>query len=429
MASSPKGNSLVLTVMTRSPALRTRNNLFLCHLAVADLSVGLVCIIPNLIVARVMVWMPRTMGVFLCKFYNFFEEFSMTVSVLLLVLIAAERYVAIIHPLKARRLFTRFRMHAALGSDKRSRSSCTSRTSCSTTVSTSNTAVIDNDLANDSYHHRHDNGTCRPLLRACRSDPSRHDDHLGHDLFVHKRRNTVTTDHLPMTFTIPSSSTSSTSSRRQRFSTGSEMSSDTCRSVFYMPTLPSADSSAPLLASSSPEPPGLAGGQASAPVANSSASAVPLTTSGSRDGVYILRPGTNTKTASCRYRVTSHHVLMTRRKVVRLLIVVLSSFALCVLPFHIRSLLWYWMPGQSQWKYGLPKYITQVLFFLNSALNPVLYSLMSDSFRRSARQVLCCNCRTRRPNKNLAAFGAREARNHHLALSRQAAQRIGINRQ
>lgn len=53
-------------------------------------------------------------GTFMCKFYNFFEEFSMTVSVLLLVLIAAERYVAIIHPLQARSLFTRFRMYAAL---------------------------------------------------------------------------------------------------------------------------------------------------------------------------------------------------------------------------------------------------------------------------------------------------------------------------
>ena len=54
------------------------------------------------------------MGSFLCKVYNFFEEFTMTVSALLLVLIAAERYVAIIHPLKARRLFTRCRMYAAL---------------------------------------------------------------------------------------------------------------------------------------------------------------------------------------------------------------------------------------------------------------------------------------------------------------------------
>ena len=52
------GNCLVLSVMTRSPALRSRTNLFLCHLAVADLSVGLVCIIPNLIVAKVVVWIP-----------------------------------------------------------------------------------------------------------------------------------------------------------------------------------------------------------------------------------------------------------------------------------------------------------------------------------------------------------------------------------
>ncbi|KAK7490426.1 hypothetical protein BaRGS_00018405, partial [Batillaria attramentaria] len=108
------GNIVVLVVMKRSPSLHNRTNLFLCHLAVADLSVGLVCIIPNIVHAHMLYWFPGPMGHFFCKFYSFVEEFSLTVSVLLLVLIATDRYVAIMHPLKARRLFTRRRMYAAL---------------------------------------------------------------------------------------------------------------------------------------------------------------------------------------------------------------------------------------------------------------------------------------------------------------------------
>lgn len=57
------------------------------------------------------------MGLFLCKFYNFMEEFNLTVSILLHVLMALERYVAIIHPFVARRLFTRCRMYSILVSN------------------------------------------------------------------------------------------------------------------------------------------------------------------------------------------------------------------------------------------------------------------------------------------------------------------------
>jgi hypothetical protein len=52
----------------------------------------------------------------LCKAYYFVSYFSMTVSALLLVLIAAERYVAILYPFRARArwVFTRRKMYAAL---------------------------------------------------------------------------------------------------------------------------------------------------------------------------------------------------------------------------------------------------------------------------------------------------------------------------
>ncbi|CAL1534377.1 unnamed protein product [Lymnaea stagnalis] len=49
----------------------------------------------------------------MCKIYYFTESFSICVSVLLLAVIAMERYIAVMHPLKARGLFTTCRMHIA----------------------------------------------------------------------------------------------------------------------------------------------------------------------------------------------------------------------------------------------------------------------------------------------------------------------------
>lgn len=53
---SPAGNGLVLVVMTRCPSMRTRTNIFLCHLAAADLGVGIICIVPSLLVGILATW-------------------------------------------------------------------------------------------------------------------------------------------------------------------------------------------------------------------------------------------------------------------------------------------------------------------------------------------------------------------------------------
>ena len=223
--------------------------------------------------------------------------------------------------------------------ENRSRSSCTSRTSCSSaSVSTSNTTGSD-DTAADAY---------RPLLNACRSDASRVSDQTSAAATKLGQRGSAAYDHAPH---------ASSCSRRHRGTNG--VTSEESCSRFY-PCLTSSSSAVPLLSSpvsaGVPFPTPTAPAAVALPVTLTSST---LATSGSRDGVYVLRSG-HTQTSSCRYRVTSHRVLLTRRKVVRLLIAVLSTFALCVLPFHIRVLLRYWMPGSSVWVTGLPKYIAQV---------------------------------------------------------------------
>ncbi|KAK7490425.1 hypothetical protein BaRGS_00018404 [Batillaria attramentaria] len=67
------------------------------------------------------------------------------------------------------------------------------------------------------------------------------------------------------------------------------------------------------------------------------------------------------------------------------------------LPWRLNSLIWHGV-SITDW----------ILLFLNSALNPVLYSLMSDSFRRGAREVLYPR-RRRAPVLLNAAQAAAEA--------------------
>lgn len=80
------------------------------------------------------------------------------------------------------------------------------------------------------------------------------------------------------------------------------------------------------------------------------------------------------------------------QKIVKLLVAVVICFALCNLPYHLRKMLSYYYPGYvvttNTALMAIP--LTQVLTYLNSALNPILYCFMSDSFRFYIQEVLTC---------------------------------------
>ena len=100
------------------------------------------------------------------------------------------------------------------------------------------------------------------------------------------------------------------------------------------------------------------------------------------------------------------HVLA--RRVIRLLLAVVAAFAILVLPYHLRAL---W----QAWGGTMPHIIgpiTMLLMFLNSAINPILYALLSQNFRRTLRKgmrsLICdsviCRCKARRKTWSLS-FG------------------------
>jgi hypothetical protein len=86
-----------------------------------------------------------------------------------------------------------------------------------------------------------------------------------------------------------------------------------------------------------------------------------------------------------------------KRKVVRMLVVIVVVFALCWFPMYVNHYFWFVRPDQV---HKLP---LEVEFFFtwlghaNSAINPCLYILMSEKFRRGLASTLagCCPCARR----------------------------------
>ncbi|XP_026163253.1 neuromedin-U receptor 2 [Mastacembelus armatus] len=81
-----------------------------------------------------------------------------------------------------------------------------------------------------------------------------------------------------------------------------------------------------------------------------------------------------------------------RRQVIKMLSIVVAVFGFCWAPFHIERLLW---SSISQWTdlmhsiYQYVHILSGVLFYLSSAVNPIIYSLLSTRFRECFRELMC----------------------------------------
>lgn len=79
-------------------------------------------------------------------------------------------------------------------------------------------------------------------------------------------------------------------------------------------------------------------------------------------------------------------------------VVLVLVFGICWAPFHIERLMWSFV---SHWTdclrlaYKYVHVISGVFFYLSSAVNPVLYSLMSSRFQDTFREALCLGTRCR----------------------------------
>ncbi|KAE8752874.1 Trissin Receptor 2 [Frankliniella occidentalis] len=99
--------------------------------------------------------------------------------------------------------------------------------------------------------------------------------------------------------------------------------------------------------------------------------------------------------ARCYHVSASQNILKARRGVVRMLIVVVLTFAVCNLPYHARKMWQYWSTsyeGDSSFS-TLFTPITFLLTYFNSGINPLLYAFLSRNFRKGMRELLLCPSR------------------------------------
>ncbi|XP_072516712.1 neuromedin-U receptor 1 [Salminus brasiliensis] len=94
-----------------------------------------------------------------------------------------------------------------------------------------------------------------------------------------------------------------------------------------------------------------------------------------------------------------------RQQVTKMLFVLVVMFGICWAPFHTDRLMWSFM---DQWAseqveifqaYEYVHVISGVFFYLSSAVNPILYNLMSTRFREMFKEVMCRHPRRPAPRK------------------------------
>ncbi|XP_037377722.1 neurotensin receptor type 1 [Talpa occidentalis] len=82
---------------------------------------------------------------------------------------------------------------------------------------------------------------------------------------------------------------------------------------------------------------------------------------------------------------------------VRVLRAVVVAFVVCLLPYHVRRLMFCYI-SEEHWTpflYDFYHYfymLTNVLFYVSSTINPILYNLVSANFRQIFLSTLACLC-------------------------------------
>uniref|UniRef100_A0A3Q0S393 Neuromedin U receptor 1 n=1 Tax=Amphilophus citrinellus TaxID=61819 RepID=A0A3Q0S393_AMPCI len=81
-----------------------------------------------------------------------------------------------------------------------------------------------------------------------------------------------------------------------------------------------------------------------------------------------------------------------RRQVTKMLFVLVVVFGICWAPFHTDRLMWSFISDWTDTHFEIFQYVhitSGVFFYLSSAVNPILYNLMSTRFREMFKEVMC----------------------------------------
>ncbi|XP_041480623.1 growth hormone secretagogue receptor type 1-like isoform X1 [Lytechinus variegatus] len=121
-------------------------------------------------------------------------------------------------------------------------------------------------------------------------------------------------------------------------------------------------------------------------------------------GVNIKVPMRRSSSTKCRTRVNGNlkakedkedQVITMRKQVVKMLVVIAASFFICWFPFHLIRILPIfnlenWPQHIKDIYYRGLYHFSIVLLYVSSAINPILYNVMSARFRRAFKQTILC---------------------------------------
>ncbi|KAM5255854.1 pyroglutamylated RF-amide peptide receptor [Ctenodactylus gundi] len=106
------GNALVVYVVTRSKAMRTVTNIFICSLALSDLLITFFCMPVTMLQNISDTWLG---GAFICKMVPFVQSTAVVTEILTMTCIAVERHQGLVHPFKMKWQYTNQRAFTMLG--------------------------------------------------------------------------------------------------------------------------------------------------------------------------------------------------------------------------------------------------------------------------------------------------------------------------
>ncbi|XP_007532329.2 pyroglutamylated RF-amide peptide receptor [Erinaceus europaeus] len=106
------GNALVVYVVTRSKAMRSVTNIFICSLALSDMLIAFFCIPVTMLQNISDHWLG---GAFICKMVPFVQSTAIVTEILTMTCIAVERHQGIVHPFKMKWQYTNRRAFTMLG--------------------------------------------------------------------------------------------------------------------------------------------------------------------------------------------------------------------------------------------------------------------------------------------------------------------------
>ncbi|XP_055341920.1 orexin receptor type 2-like [Paramacrobiotus metropolitanus] len=349
------GNALVLAVVSTHPKMRGITNFLLAQLAIADLSVALFCTGQHyilLIGLEDWIFGFGPVGQGLCKAYGFVRNVAYMSSINVLMLIALERFLAIVHPFSSRTFLmsrTSLKIMVILG------------WLISCIVSLPNILGYE---AFPNFYVEYINGVPVIINQTICSR-----NYNTTSLFF-TYINWTTYDFITFALWYAVPATLMTVcyvaiSRRLWSSSKPDLGvNDSFRHTVSLRSYTSV-SSHPSSPVRTPEREAINGGFAAA-------AAVPVVEDVEEE---------DRRRQSC--------VIHSRRKVVRILMTVVAVFVLCWLPLHVRKAVFYFH-GYEDWIGDVLMPVSDWLINLNSALNPLIYTVFSRKFRRCAYDMLTC---------------------------------------